>query len=160
MKRALLIILASAALMVSCTTMTFIPEEGTAAKFNLATVDYINAKNEALAADVTATVQAALDTMLAEDLDKIQEFSSVLDSLDASLADLIARMDSLEMGTAQTVASLSKDVSSVKTNASSTRMVIRRLNDNIDTLPAKTLETFTEAIRQYLESEAAEDAGE
>ncbi len=160
MKSAILIVMASVMVLAGCTSWGFIPEEGTGAKFNLATVDYIKAQNDSLTAQVTANVQAALDTLFAEDLEKITEFASLLDSLDTSLADLYARMDTLEMSTNQSVASMSKELSAVKTNASSTRMVIRRINDNIETLPVKALETFNEAINQYLSSQQEEEGGQ
>ena len=51
---------------------------------------------------------------------------------------------------------MSKELTTVKTNASSTRMVIRRINDNIDNLPVKALETFNEAINAYLNKDEAE----
>ena len=46
----------------------------------------------------------------------------------------------------------------MKTNASSTRMVIRRINDNIDNLPVKALETFNEAIQAYLNKDQEPEA--
>lgn len=55
----------------------------------------------------------------------------------------------------KSINTMQKELTTMKTNASSTRMVIRRINDNIDNLPKKALETFNEAINEYLKKDEA-----
>jgi len=55
----------------------------------------------------------------------------------------------------KSINTMQKELTTVKTNASSTRMVIRRINDNVDNLPVKALETFNEAINEYLTKDEA-----
>lgn len=150
-----LLIVLSLILLNSCSTMGFLPTDGGGAKFNLATVEYVKKQTAeqqaALMAQMADDVQLMLDSLLAED-------RAALDSLDASLEILAAKIDSAEANTTKQLAGMSKELTTVKTNASSTRMVIRRINDNIDALPVTTLETFNKAIDEYLKkSEESEE---
>ncbi|NQV49647.1 MAG: hypothetical protein HQ507_04085 [Candidatus Marinimicrobia bacterium] len=152
-------LLISALFLGSCSTMSFIPTEGGAAKFNLATVGYVQAQAEAQKAELienlASNMSSVLDSLLQEDRAELIKLSAQLDSLDAALLVFSAQIDSAELRTEQSLVTMSKELTTVKTNASSTRMVIRRINDNIDNLPVKTLETFNEAINAYLNKEEA-----
>ena len=149
-----ILILLSGLMLGSCSTMSFLPREGGAAKFNLATVDYVKAQNDAqkaeLIADLASNIQGILDSMLMDDRAALAAFESQLDSLNEALNVFAVRIDSTELHNEKMLATMSKELTTVKTNASSTRMVIRRINDNIDTLPVKALETFNKAINDYL----------
>ena len=152
-------LLISALFLGSCSTMSFIPTEGGAAKFNLATVGYVQAQAEAQKADLienlASNMSSVLDSLLLEDRAELMKLSAQLDSLDAALLAFSSQIDSSELRTEQSLMTMSKELTTVKTNASSTRMVIRRINDNIDNLPIKALETFNEAINAYLNKEEA-----
>ncbi|MCF6238111.1 MAG: hypothetical protein L3J79_04740 [Candidatus Marinimicrobia bacterium] len=147
-------------ILASCSTMSFLPTEGGAAKFNLATVDYVKAENVAqqdqLLADLAANITTMLDSLLMEDRAALDSLGAQIDLMNASITDFASRIDSAETLTTKSLATMSKELTTVKTNASSTRMVIRRINDNIDNLPVKALETFNEAINEYLKKDAAE----
>ena len=153
------IILISALLMGSCSTMSFLPTEGGAAKFNLSTVSYVQAQAEAQKADLienlASNMSGVLDSLLREDRAELMALSAQLDSLDAALLAFSTQIDSSELRTEQSLMTMSKELTTVKTNASSTRMVIRRINDDIENLPKKALETFNEAINEYLTKDAA-----
>ncbi|NQV29833.1 MAG: hypothetical protein HQ508_03000 [Candidatus Marinimicrobia bacterium] len=152
-------LLISALFLSSCSTMSFLPTEGGAAKFNLATVGYVQAQAEAQKADLienlASNMSSVLDSLLMEDRAELMKLSAQLDSLDAALLEFSTQIDSSELRTEQSLMTMSKELTTVKTNASSTRMVIRRINDNIDNLPIKALETFNEAINEYLAKDAA-----
>ncbi len=152
-------LLISALFLGSCSTMSFIPTEGGAAKFNLATVGYVQAQAEAQKADLienlASNMSSVLDSLLLEDRAELMKLSAQLDSLDAALLAFSSQIDSSELRTEQSLMTMSKELTTVKTNASSTRMVIRRINDNIDNLPIKALETFNEAINAYLTKQEA-----
>ncbi len=139
--------------------MSFIPTEGGGAKFNLATVDYVNAQADAQKADIVdnlaENMSGVLDSLLLADRENLIELSAQLDSLDAALLVLSSKIDTSEMKIDKALMTMSKELTTVKTNASSTRMVIRRINDNIDDLPVKALETFNEAINDYLKKDEA-----
>ena len=148
----------------SCSTMSFLPTEGGASKFNLATVEYVQAQNAEqqaeLIANLSENIAAQLDSLLAEDRAAMEELGILLDSLDASIVELTARIDTSELNMEKSLSGMSKELTTVKTNASSTRMVIRRINDGIDQLPLKALETFNQAINDYLAKQEAETASE
>ncbi|MEA3287867.1 MAG: hypothetical protein U9Q77_10915 [Candidatus Marinimicrobia bacterium] len=152
-------IVLSALILGSCSTMSFIPTEGGAAKFNLATVDYVQAHGEIqkaeLIAEMTANISTILDTLLMEDRAALVDLALHLDSLSNAIDIFASRIDSSEIGLDKSLGIMSKELTTVKTNASSTRMVIRRINDNIDALPVKALETFNEAINEYLNKDEA-----
>jgi len=154
-----MIVLISLLILGSCSTMTFIPTEGGAAKFNLATVDYVQAQNEVqqeeLFSEMAKSITTMLDSLLMDDRAALQTLALQLDSLTNSITDFSVRIDSAETLTSKSLATMSKELTTVKTNASSTRMVIRRINDNIDALPVKALETFNEAINDYLKKDEA-----
>lgn len=145
--------------------MTFIPTEGGAAKFNLATVDYVESRSatqrEEIAANLADQIMPVLDSLLAEDREAMASFTATLNELDSTLEALTMHLDTTVANTERSIGMFSKDLTAMKTNASSTRMVIRRINDNIDNLPVKALETFNEAIEAYLnKDEEAEAATE
>jgi hypothetical protein len=143
-------ILFSTLFFVSCSTMSFIPTEGGASKFNLATVDYVQSQQSEMIVGLSEHVTTVLDSLLAEDRASLEAFTSQLAALDSAIMDFSARMDTSELDMEKSLALMSKQLTTVKTNASSTRMVIRRVNDNIDKLPLKALEAFNEAINAYL----------
>lgn len=152
--RLITVTILAAAMIMSCSTLSFIPTEGGASKFNLATVEYVesrNAEQEAqIVADLADHIVAVLDSLMEEDRASLEGFTDQLTALDSALIVLSARIDTTEMMTDKSLKLMSKELTSVKTNASSTRMVIRRINDNVENLPVKALETFNEAIEAYL----------
>lgn len=152
-------ILLSALLLGSCSTMSFIPTEGGAAKFNLATVEYVqaqgNAQKEALISDLANNLSTVLDSVLEGDRAALMAMTAELDSLNEVILMFSTRIDSSELNVERSLITMQKELTAVKTNASSTRMVIRRINDNIDSLPLKALETFNEAINDYLKKDEA-----
>lgn len=153
-------ILLSALILGSCSTMSFIPTEGGAAKFNLATVDYVQAQTDSLKADLiddlAGNISILLDSLLMEDRAALETLAIQLDSLNGSIAEFAGIIDSSQLFIEKSMALMSKELTTVKTNASSTRIVIRRINDNIDNLPVKALEAFNEAINEYLNKDEVE----
>jgi len=153
------LILISALLIGSCSTMSFLPTEGGASKFNLATVEYVQAQNQAqqdaLMSDLAGSLSVMLDSVLQEDRAALLAMTAELDSINSIILEFTAKMDSSEQYVEKSVMTMQKELTTVKTNASSTRMVIRRINDNIDELPVKALETFNEAINDYLTKDEA-----
>lgn len=151
--------LISALLIGSCSTMSFLPTEGGASKFNLATVEYVQAQNQAqqdaLMNDLAGSLSVMLDSVLQEDRAALLAMTAELDSINSIILEFTAQMDSSEQYVEKSVMTMQKELTTVKTNASSTRMVIRRINDNIDELPIKALETFNEAINDYLSKDEA-----
>ncbi len=150
-------ILLASLLLGSCSTMSFIPTEGGAAKFNLATVEYVKAQTEAqkeaLVSDLAGSLSAVLDSVLKEDRAALLVMTARLDSINSVMLEFSVQMDSSQMYVDKSIMTMQKELTTMKTNASSTRMVIRRINDNIDNLPKKALETFNEAINEYLKKD-------
>ncbi len=139
--------------------MSFIPTEGGASKFNLATVEYVQAQNmaqqEALMSDLADHLTVMLDSALMDDRAALLDMTAQLDSLNSIIIESTAKVDSSELRTEKALMTMQKELTTVKTSASSTRMVIRRINDDIDELPVKALETFNEAINEYLKKAEA-----
>lgn len=154
--------LVSLLFMVSCSTLSFLPTEGGASKFNLATVEYVQAQNTAqqaeLLADISQSFAAQLDSLLAGDREQLGSFALLLDSLETSLDALSAKIDTSNQNLENSLAGMSKELTIAKTNASNTRTVLRRLNDEMETLPKTTLITFNKAITEYLKKIEAEAA--
>ncbi len=154
-----ILIIISALLIGSCSTLSFIPTEGGAAKFNLATVQYVQAQNqaqqEALMSDLAENISVMLDSVLMEDRAKLLAMTTQLDSMNNIILEFTVQMDSSQLYLDKSINTMQKELTTMKTNASSTRMVIRRINDNIDNLPVKALETFNEAINDYLKKDEA-----
>lgn len=148
------LVLISALIIGSCSTMSFLPTEGGASKFNLATVEYVQAQNvaqqENLMAELAENLSVMLDSVLMEDRATLLAMTTELDSMNAIIMDFTVRIDSSELNVDKNLRTMQKELTTVKTSASSTRMVIRRINDNIDQLPVRALETFNEAINDYL----------
>jgi len=148
------LVLISALVIGSCSTMSFLPTEGGASKFNLATVEYVQAQNvaqqENLMSELAENLSVMLDSVLMEDRATLLAMTAELDSMNAIILDFTVRIDSSELNVDKNLRTMQKELTTVKTSASSTRMVIRRINDNIDELPVKALETFNEAINDYL----------
>jgi len=140
--------------------LSFIPTEGGAAKFNLATVEYVQAQGEAqkeaLVSDLAGSLSVVLDSVLMEDRAALLAMTAQLDSINTLMLVFSTQMDSSQMYVDKSINTMQKELTTVKTNASSTRMVIRRINDNIDNLPVKALETFNEAINDYLTKDEVE----
>ncbi|MCF7826370.1 MAG: hypothetical protein K9M55_09500 [Candidatus Marinimicrobia bacterium] len=139
--------------------MSFIPTEGGAAKFNLATVEYVqaqgNAQKEALISDLASSLSTVLDSVLESDRAALLAMTAQIDSLNSVILEFSSRIDSTELNVERSLITMQKELTAVKTNASSTRMVIRRINDDIEALPLKALETFNAAINDYLKKDEA-----
>jgi len=91
-----------------------------------------------------------------EDRAALLAMTAQLDSINTLMLVFSTQMDSSQMYVDKSINTMQKELTTVKTNASSTRMVIRRINDNIDNLPVKALETFNEAINDYLTKDEVE----
>ena len=152
-------ILLSALFLGSCSTLSFIPTEGGASKFNLATVEYVQVQNAAqqddLVNDLAENLSVMLDSVLMEDRAALMSMTAQLDSINNIIFEFSTKIDSSELLVEKSIMTMKKELTTMKTNASSTRMVIRRINDNIDNLPVKALETFNEAINEYLTKDEA-----
>jgi hypothetical protein len=139
--------------------LSFIPTEGGASKFNLATVEYVQAQNAAqqddLVNDLAENLSVMLDSVLMEDRAALMSMTAQLDSINNIIFEFSTKIDSSELLVEKSIMTMKKELTTMKTNASSTRMVIRRINDNIDNLPVKALETFNEAINEYLTKDEA-----
>ncbi len=153
-KRISITIMTLAMFLGSCSTISFLPTEGGAAKFNLATVEYVKNQSEAQKAELleefTGTLSTILDSLLIPDRVALAELSTNVDSLELTILKFSAQIDSSSLHADEKLAAMLNELTTVKTNASSTRMVIRRINDDIDALPKKALVTFNEAISAYL----------
>jgi len=108
-----------------------------------------------LVSDLAGSLSAVLDSVLMADRAALLAMTAQLDSINSLMLEFTAQMDSSQMYVDKSINTMQKELTTVKTNASSTRMVIRRINDNIDNLPVKALETFNEAINDYLTKDEA-----
>ncbi len=157
-KRISITVMALAMFLGSCSTISFLPTEGGAAKFNLATVEYVKNQSEAQKAELleefTGTLSTILDSLLIPDRVALAELSTNVDSLELTILEFSAQIDSTSLHTDEKLAAMLNELTTVKANASSTRMVIQRINDDIDALPKKALVTFNEAISAYLDKQS------
>ena len=77
---------------VSCTTLSFIPKEGTVAKFNLATVDYVQltaaSQKEELVQQIKEDMEEILNSLLVEDRNALKNLENLLTEQEKIVTDL------------------------------------------------------------------------
>lgn len=148
-------------MLLSCSTMTFIPTEGTAAKFNLATVEYVEAQNTAnrneIVKEVTADMDSIIDSLLTEDREKVAELSRMLEEYEATLAKLDSRIDSTNQSLSNVSGKLVRDMSEVRSSTQNMQMYIDKLNEDLDALPRQALSKLRDVLDSYVNENTGQD---
>ena len=131
-------------LLSSCSTIRQLPREGSAAKFNLATVEYVNKKT------AESDIKAELDSLLTEDSKNLAEIESLKKSLD-SLSDSLGHTNkSLSFSRKffnSKIDQLTNDVKEMQKH-------VDKFSDNIEDLPTEAIRELNKALEEYLNKES------
>ena len=146
---------------VSCTTLSFIPKEGTVAKFNLATVDYVQltaaSQKEELVQQIKEDMEEILNSLLVEDRNALKNLENLLTEQEKRVTDLATTVansnESLEMLSGKLV----KDLSEVKNNIRNMQMYLDQIEENLKTLPVETLRELNTALDEYIAKRSQEN---
>ena len=146
---------------VSCSTLSFIPREGTAAKFNLATVEYVESsvasQKEEIVQQIKDDMEEMLNSLLEEDRAALINLENLLAEQEKRVTDLATTVansnESLEMLSAKLV----KDLSEIKSNTRDMQMVIDQVEENLKTLPIKALRELNTALDEYMAKRTQEN---
>ena len=146
---------------ISCSTLSFIPREGTAAKFNLATVEYVESsvasQKEEIVQQIKDDMEEMLNSLLEEDRAALINLENLLAEQEKRVTDLATTVansnESLEMLSAKLV----KDLSEIKSNTRDMQMVIDQVEENLKTLPIKALRELNTALDEYMAKRTQEN---
>ena len=131
-------------LLSSCSTIRQLPREGSAAKFNLATVEYVNEKT------AESDIKAELDSLLMEDRKKLAEIESLKKSLDS----LSASLDGTNENLMNVSSSLRVLVAGLKTDVNTMQKRVEKFSVNIEELPTEAIRELNKALEEYLNKES------
>jgi len=125
----------------SCSTLSFIPREGGAAKFNLATVDYVesqvNAQTAELLAQIIGDVEHIIDSLLVEDRARLAQFESLLAEQETQVHSLSSAMDSTYVSMNALSNKVLTDISGVKSTTDDLQLLSEQLSVRINNLSIK-----------------------
>lgn len=141
-------------MIVSCSTMTFIPTEGKASKFNLATVNYVEAQNanqnEKILEELSKNLDEILNQALADDRAKINELEVLLAAQVKQIETLSAKVDSSKSSLMMVSGSLRQELGVVKSSNRDLKMSLENIKSNIGNLPKEAMEELNKALKAYL----------
>ncbi len=149
-----LVLILSGILLVSCSTMTFLPTEGPASKFNLATVEYVEAQNanqnESIVQDLSANIDEVLNKALESDRQRIADLEKMLAEQEAKIEALTGAVDSSKATLMMVSGSLRKDLSEIRSSNQDIKLSLDRIKSNVDTLPKEAMVELNNALKAYL----------
>ncbi len=135
-------------LLSSCSTLPLLPREGSAAKFNLATVDYVNEKT------AESDMKAELDSLLMEDRKKLADIENLMTELSKSLESLSASLDGTNENLMNVSSSLLGRVAGLKTDVNTMQKRVEKFSGNIEELPTEAIRELNKALEEYLNKES------
>ena len=154
--------LTSGVLWMSCSTMSFLPREGTVSKFNLATVEYVQTVSETqredLAQEFSARLVPLLDSLLAGDRETVQQLATLVAEQEKKLAALSAEMDSTEANVLKVSSKMLRDLADMRSANTNMQMYIDQLKGNMESLPLNMLRELNTAIDQYIQANSPPQA--
>jgi len=145
----------------SCTTLSFIPQEGKAARFNLATVEYVQLTAEKqqkqLVEQIKTNLDEILNSLLEKDRNTIKNLEILLNEHEKKITTIAASIDSSNTRLGMLSAKLVKDLSDVKSSTRNMQMYIDQINSNLDTLPVEALKELNAALEEYMNKKLQEN---
>lgn len=146
---------------ISCTTLSFIPKDGTTAKFNLATVDYVQltaaTQKEELVQQIKEDMEEVLNSLLEEDRAALKNLENLLAEQEKRVTDLAATVANSNESLGMLSTKLVKDLSEIKSNVRNMQMYLDQVEENLKTLPVETLREFNTAINEYIAKKSQEN---
>jgi len=141
-------------LVMGCSSITFIPREGTASKFNLATVEYVNQMNQSQNEKIIEQLQGQLESVVTKvtepDREKIADLEAQIAAQAKLIENIQASVDSTRNSVQMVSGRLLKDISDLKASNKNTQFFINQFKSEVEKLPEKALKEFDNAINDYL----------
>ncbi|MFQ6604340.1 MAG: hypothetical protein ACE5D8_02190 [Fidelibacterota bacterium] len=139
-----------------CTTMSFIPTEGTAAKFNLATTEYVAQANANLTDGFKAEMLAYIDSVLVQDREKLNQLSEALADYEKQLNQLSGKLDTVQTSVMNVSGKVVRDIAAVQSSTNSMEIIVNRLKQDLERSPEESLIILREALDKYIQSNATD----
>ncbi len=156
----IIIVAGSFWLLTSCTSMTFLPREGTVAKFNLATVEYVDQQNQnqndVIVEELQGKIEDIVKKITEADREKIAELEAQIAEQSVLIDAVEASADSTRKSVQMVSGRLLKDISDLKSANKNTQLFIDQFKADIERLPEEALREFNNAINAYLNSKSPE----
>ncbi len=141
----------------SCSTLSFIPREGGGAKFNLATVDYVQTATTGQKDEIVRDIEEILNSLLEDDRAALKNLETLLAEQEKRMNDLSATVDNSNESLEMLSTKLVKDLSDVKSSARDIQMYIDQLETSMKTLPVEALRELNTALDEYMEKRTPEN---
>jgi len=140
---------------ISCSTLSFIPREGGAAKFNIATVDYVNSsaagQKEELMKNIKEDLDEILNSLLEEDRTALKNLETLLAEQEKRLTDIETSVETSNTSLGLLSSKLVKDLSEVKSTTRNMQMYVDQVEENLKTIPIEALKELSTALEEYMD---------
>jgi uncharacterized coiled-coil protein SlyX len=138
----------------ACTSIPGIPTAGTGSKFNLATVEYVDSRESAIAdrvtREITSELPAILNEAIQDERERIAALETALVAQQSQMATLVASMAETEENVAQLSEEVRLRVAALETSNAELRTIAGALSTEVDALPADTLRVLSAALNAHL----------
>ncbi|MFQ6613744.1 MAG: hypothetical protein ACE5D1_02775 [Fidelibacterota bacterium] len=152
------VVLGSLWFLAGCSSISFLPREGTAAKFNLATVEYVDqqnkSQNDVIVKELQGQIEDIVRKLTEADREKITELEAQIAQQSQMISDAQASVDSTRKSVQMVSGRLLKDISDLKSANKNTQIFIDQFKADIEKLPEEALREFNNAVNAYLDLKA------
>lgn len=142
----------------SCTSIPFIPTEGSAAKFNLATVEYVDAERndqkEEVVKQVLAMLPPIIDSLLADERNNIKLMNALLNEHQEKLTEFSTELDATNADVLRVSSKVLRDISEVKSSVRDFQMYTQNMKAELETLPLDVIQEMQTAFEVYLDQKS------
>lgn len=152
-RAALVLVAGSAAL--GCSTIPGMPTSGGGAKLNLATVAYVEERQdevvERVTQNITSELPRILDEQLADDRERLSALETALIAQQGQLGELFSSLDEVE-AEVSVLPGMRDRVGELAASNGELRSMTRSLSAEMDSLPSDTLREFNRALGAHLDA--------
>jgi len=156
-------VLCMALLGAACSSMPGLPKSGVGSKLNLATVDYVDTREQAIADSVTRRITEELprilDEAIADERQRISSLETALVAQQGQLAELTTSLDEMEQQVVQ-LSDMRERVARIETSNGELRSLTSSLSTEMDTMPGDTLRELNAALLSHLAGKSVALANE
>tara|TARA_B100000315_G_scaffold214013_1_gene212290 strand:+ start:3332 stop:3925 length:594 start_codon:yes stop_codon:yes gene_type:complete len=139
----------------ACSSIPFIPTEGSAAKFNLATVEYVDAarnnQKDEVIKQVIAMLPSIIDSLLADERNKINLMNALLNEHQEKLTEMSTELDATNADVLRVSSKVLRDISEVKSSVRDFQMYTSNMKSELETLPLEVIQEMQTAFKVYLD---------
>ena len=142
------------ALTSACTTIPGMPNEGTASKFNLATVDYVESREDVIADRVLAELErklpGVLESALADERARLQALETAIVAQQGQVSELKQALGVTEANVRAVAAEVRERVQTLESSTTELQLIANELSTEVNDLPADTLRELSSALSSHL----------